>query len=241
MPLVGGDRVGVDLGDDQRHVVVHAPVAGVVDDDRAGLDELRRPLGADRAAGGGEREVEAVDRLVRERPALELAAGEAGPACPAERSEANGTTSRAGSRARRAPRGSSSRRRRSRRRRRPGSRQALIDVADRRAVRRRSGPRRWIASAPSSKASCSACTAVGHLVGGDHAGDLDRRGGDHLDVDLAPRRGSGRPSRRRRGGCACRRRRSRPCRSARRSRSPRRRRAPRARRGAVAQLVARRR
>ena len=46
-PCGASARVGVDLGDDQRHVVVHAPVAGVVDDDRAGLDQARRPLGAD--------------------------------------------------------------------------------------------------------------------------------------------------------------------------------------------------
>ena len=65
MPLWPSTRLGVDLGDDQRHVVVHAPVAGVVDDDRAGLDQLRRPLGADRAAGRGEHEVEALDRLRR--------------------------------------------------------------------------------------------------------------------------------------------------------------------------------
>ena len=40
------------------------------------------------------------------------------------------------------------------------------------------------ASAPSSNASCRARDRVGDPVGGDHAGDLDRRGGDHLDVDL---------------------------------------------------------
>ena len=39
-------------------------------------------------------------------------------------------------------------------------------------------------SAPSSNASCSARTACGDAVGGDDAGDLDRRGGDHLDVDF---------------------------------------------------------
>ena len=72
MPLVAVERVGVDLGDDQRHVVVHAPVAGVVDDDRAGLDQPRRPLGADRAARRGENDVEALDRLLgARRPALE--------------------------------------------------------------------------------------------------------------------------------------------------------------------------
>ena len=69
--LVAGGGVGVDPGDDQRHVLVHAPVAGVVDDDRAGLDQLRRPLGADRAAGRGEHDVDALDRLRAERPALQ--------------------------------------------------------------------------------------------------------------------------------------------------------------------------
>ena len=95
--LVAVDRVGVDLGDDQRHVVVHPPVAGVVDDDRAGLDQLRRPLGADRAAGRGEDEVEALDRLLAQRPALELAAPFHSISL-ARRSarEANGTTSAAG-------------------------------------------------------------------------------------------------------------------------------------------------
>ncbi len=64
-PVVALDRVGVDLGDDQGHVLVHAPVAGVVDDDRAGVDQLRRPLGADRAARRGEDDVEALDRAPR--------------------------------------------------------------------------------------------------------------------------------------------------------------------------------
>ena len=52
-------------------------IARVVDHDRAGLDQLRRPLGADRAAGRREDQVEALDRLARERPALQLAAVEA--------------------------------------------------------------------------------------------------------------------------------------------------------------------
>ena len=59
-----GRRVGVDLGDHQRDVLVHAEEGGVVDDDRAGLDDLRGPLGADRAARRGEHQVEALDRLV---------------------------------------------------------------------------------------------------------------------------------------------------------------------------------
>ena len=70
-PAVPLDRVGVDLGDDQRHVVVHAEMAGVVDDDGARLDQLRRPLGADRSARRGEDDVEALDRVLAERTALE--------------------------------------------------------------------------------------------------------------------------------------------------------------------------
>ena len=95
-PAVALDRIRVDLGDDQRHLVVHAPEAGVVDHDRAGVDEARRPLGADRPAGRGEHQVEPGDRLGGQRPALELARRRRRSSGPAERSEANGTTSEAG-------------------------------------------------------------------------------------------------------------------------------------------------
>jgi hypothetical protein len=64
---VAREGVGVDLRDDQRYVVVHAPVAGVVNDGCARRDDLRRPLGADRSAGRGEDEIELLDRLLAHR------------------------------------------------------------------------------------------------------------------------------------------------------------------------------
>src|SRR5579875_1872843 len=60
------ERIGVDLADDERHVVAHAPARGVVDDGRAGGDEPRRPLAGGGAAGGEQPEVEAPNRLVAE-------------------------------------------------------------------------------------------------------------------------------------------------------------------------------
>ena len=84
------ERVRVDLADDERHARVHAPGARVVDDDRAGGGEARRPLARGPAAGGEQREVEAADLPRRERPhdadARQISR-------PAERSEANGTIS----------------------------------------------------------------------------------------------------------------------------------------------------
>ncbi len=47
-PLVPGDVVRVDLGDDQGHVGVHPPGARVVDDDGAGLRGDRAELAGDR-------------------------------------------------------------------------------------------------------------------------------------------------------------------------------------------------
>ena len=120
MPLWPVGRVGVDPGDDQRHVLVHAPVAGVVDDYRAGLDQPRRPLGADRAAGRGEDDVEALDRLRAQRPALQRRPVPL-DSRPAERSEQTALPRRPGNPARRAPRGWSSRRRRWRPALLPGS------------------------------------------------------------------------------------------------------------------------
>ena len=46
-----GRGVGIHLGDDERHIGVHAPEAGVVDDNGARLDDLGRPLGGDGTAG----------------------------------------------------------------------------------------------------------------------------------------------------------------------------------------------
>ena len=42
--VVGGDRLRVDLGDDERHIRLHPPAGRVVDHDGAVLDEPRRPL-----------------------------------------------------------------------------------------------------------------------------------------------------------------------------------------------------
>ena len=95
-PVVAVERVGVDLGDDQRHVVVHAPVAGVVDDHGAGLDQARRPLGADRTAGRGEDDVEALDRVLARARGSRASCRSTRARLPAERSEAKGTTSEAG-------------------------------------------------------------------------------------------------------------------------------------------------
>ena len=66
-PVVGVERLGVDLGDDERDRGVLAKGARVVDDDRAGIDEALRPLARARRAGGEERDVEALDVLVVER------------------------------------------------------------------------------------------------------------------------------------------------------------------------------
>ena len=45
-----GDRMGVDFRDNQRHVRVHTPVAGIVNHHRAGLGSLRGVLRGDLAA-----------------------------------------------------------------------------------------------------------------------------------------------------------------------------------------------
>jgi len=61
---VAGQGIGVDLAHDERHVVVHAPARGVVDHNRAGAGEPWRPFARGGAAGGQQREVEPLDRLV---------------------------------------------------------------------------------------------------------------------------------------------------------------------------------
>jgi hypothetical protein len=80
-PAVAVERVRVDLGDDERHVVGHAPLRRVVHDDGARLDEARGPLAGGRAAGAEDREVESLDRLVvqglHDQAAVELAPGRA--------------------------------------------------------------------------------------------------------------------------------------------------------------------
>jgi len=54
-PVVRSERLGVDLADDERNVVLHPPVRGVVDDHRAGRRKARRPLARGRAARGEQR------------------------------------------------------------------------------------------------------------------------------------------------------------------------------------------
>ena len=142
---------------------------GVVDHDAAGGGEARRPRARGRRAGGEDRDVEALDRLLGQRlhdqAALELAAGRA---LGGERDD----LARRGSRARAAcasitvPDGAGG---------------ADDGDAEAHGLNGCSGR---TSSAPSSKASCSARTACGHAVGRHDAGDLDRRGGDHLDVDV---------------------------------------------------------
>ena len=159
-PAVAVDRVGVDLGDDQRHVVVHAPVAGVVDDDGARLDQLRRPLGADRAAGRGEDEVEALDRLRRSAPGTRATVPFHSICLPTERSEAKGTSSATG-------KSRSASTLEDRRADQPGRAQHSDSVAvavhdDPSGARGCGGGWRSApASTSSSKASCSARTASG--------------------------------------------------------------------------------
>jgi hypothetical protein len=74
--LVAGDRVRIDLGDDQRNVVAIAELRGVVDDDRAGLRRARRVLARDRRAGGEERDVDAVEIVIGEILHRDLAVAE---------------------------------------------------------------------------------------------------------------------------------------------------------------------
>jgi hypothetical protein len=60
------ERLGVDLGDHERHVVVHAPLGGVVHDHRPGVGEAGGPVLAGGGSGAEEREVEALDCLFRQ-------------------------------------------------------------------------------------------------------------------------------------------------------------------------------
>ena len=72
--VVARQVIGVDLGDDQRHALVHAPGARVVDDDGSPPRRTRSPFGRDRAAGREESEVESLDRVGIECANLERAA-----------------------------------------------------------------------------------------------------------------------------------------------------------------------
>src|SRR5215212_6842979 len=74
--VVIGDRVVVHPRHDEGYVVMHPPVARVVDDHGTRIDDLRRPLRAHLAPGGGKHQVEALDRSVGQLLDLELGAGE---------------------------------------------------------------------------------------------------------------------------------------------------------------------
>jgi hypothetical protein len=68
--------VRVDLGDDQRHVRIHAERVRLVDHGRAGLDDHRRVLFRLGGAGRAERDLDALERrgldpLDRDRLAAE--------------------------------------------------------------------------------------------------------------------------------------------------------------------------
>ena len=163
--------------------------------------EPRRPLARHAAAGGEERDVEALDRVVgaarapraaRRRTATVLPGGALG----GERHDL--------ARAKRRSRITSSIVE-------PTAPVAPTTATARARSSRASPSSRSTSSSPELERVVQRPHGVGHALGGDHAGDLDRRGGDHLDVDLLSRRGSRTPSPRRRGGCACPRPRPRPC------------------------------
>ena len=155
-----------------------------------------------RAAGGEEREVEALDRLVGERlhdaVALELAAGRAlggerddlarREGALAQQPQHHGADRAGGAD--------------------DGDAVAVADASSRSSERLLGLDR---CPRPSSNAAVQRAHRVGDAVAADDAGDLDRRGRDHLDVDALARRASRRPSRRRPGATSSRRRRSRPC------------------------------
>ena len=64
--LLAGDElqvIGIDLGDEQRHIAFHAMVPGVGDDDVAGLGEGALDFRGDRGIHGGEEEARRIARL----------------------------------------------------------------------------------------------------------------------------------------------------------------------------------
>ena len=174
MPRCVVERLGVDLDDDERDLGVHAPGRRVVHDDGAGVAKcgahsFERAPPAEKSARSKPSIVSCVQRLRRRAPSSSR---------PAERSEANGTIS---------PRGE------------PALAQLAahlgahgaggaddgdpVAVAHEATTSSPNGRSRRIPPAPSSNAACSARTASGTLRGADDAGDLDRGGRDHLDVD----------------------------------------------------------
>ncbi len=161
-PAVRVERLGIHLGDHQRDVVVHPPVARVVDHDGARLDQLRRPLGAHRAAGRREHQVEAVDRLAPRAAGTPAPCRRTRPSCPPSARRRRRPPRPPESRARRARGAWSSRPRPWRRGRRPCSRRPPSPTG-RRAGRCSVpvGSSRRTASSPRSNAWCRAFTAAG--------------------------------------------------------------------------------
>ena len=95
--LIVLERIGVDLGHDERHLAVHAPLRGIVDHDRALGCDLGRPLlGHARAcrhqADVGALEIEIVERLHLQHRVAERNVR------AVERVDASATTSLAGNR-----------------------------------------------------------------------------------------------------------------------------------------------
>ena len=87
--------VRVDLGHDERHVLVHAPLRGVVDDDGARLGEARRPLAL--TPEPAEKSAMSKPWIASSESATQVSPEPPqGSVRPAERSDANGTTSSAG-------------------------------------------------------------------------------------------------------------------------------------------------
>ena len=62
-----GDRIGIHFRHDQRHVRIHAPGRGIVDHDRAGGADLRRPFLRHRAARRHQADVDVGEIVVLER------------------------------------------------------------------------------------------------------------------------------------------------------------------------------
>ena len=69
-------RLGIHLGDHERHVGLHPERGRLVDADRAGRGGLANERARDGRAGGGEREVHAAERVERELPDRDLVPAE---------------------------------------------------------------------------------------------------------------------------------------------------------------------
>ena len=165
--LVGVERLRVDLGDDERDLGVAPEARGVVDDDAPAA--TKRGAHSREVVAPAEKSARSKPWIVSSlsgwttSPPVELAAGRAlggegddlarGEVALAQLREHHGADRAGGA-----------------------------DDGDAQA-HGLNGCSARTSSAPSSKASCSARTACGDLLAAHDAGDLDRRGGDHLDVD----------------------------------------------------------